>query len=168
MKEIWKMVPSFPLYEASSLGRIRRLPGARLLKAATIRFGGVPLNGGRDKDGRRKVSVMGRTLKVSPLVCEAFNGPRPAANMICMHLDEDCRNDLPTNLAWGTHYENANTPKLKAYQKAARAGEKHPNAKLSNEDVRHIRASKEQATILAARYGVAAAYVRQIKAATAR
>jgi hypothetical protein len=56
-----------------------------------------------------------KSHKVSRLVCEAFNGPPSKEKNVCMHLDENSRNNAPENLAWGTQKENLNAPKFIAY-----------------------------------------------------
>ncbi len=104
-KEIWKIIPSQPLLLASSMGRVIRIPhfvGRR-------QYGGTPTFGQWNKV--RYVYVHKRkTLKVARLVCEAFKGPAPDGKPLCMHLDENARNNRPSNLAWGTHKENLNAP----------------------------------------------------------
>lgn len=67
-------------------------------------------------------------MKVSRLVCEAFNGPAPEGKNVCMHIDENSRNNQPANLAWGTQKENLNAPKFIAYCKG-RTGENNPYLK---------------------------------------
>jgi hypothetical protein len=38
--------------------------------------------------------------------------------MVCMHLDENSRNNKPENLAWGTQKENLNAPGFIDYCKS--------------------------------------------------
>lgn len=51
------------------------------------------------------------------MVCEAFHGvqPHPYPQSVCMHLDENSRNNRPENLAWGSQKENLNAPGFVAY-----------------------------------------------------
>ena len=84
-------------------------------------YGGVPTCGQWDGD-RYIWRFEGKTYKVARLVCEAFNGPQPADKPVCMHLDENSRNNKPANLAWGTQKENLNAPGFIEYCKA-RIGE---------------------------------------------
>lgn len=97
MIEIWKPVPCQPNLFASSWGRLK-----------TVR-GNKPTWG--QWDGNRYIySRRGyTTTKVARLICEAFNGP-PQPGQVCMHLDEDSRNNRPDNLRWGTQKENLNFP----------------------------------------------------------
>jgi hypothetical protein len=60
-------------------------------------------------------------------VCEAFHG-EPEKGQVCMHLDEDARNNRPENLAWGSQKENLNAPKFLEYCKG-RVGDKSPSIK---------------------------------------
>lgn len=89
-----------------------------------MRNGGVRQYGGHawvgtwDKSRRRFIFVFrGKTHRVAPLVCEAFHGPSPAGH-VCMHLDENSRNNRPENLAWGTQKQNLNAPGFLAYCRA--------------------------------------------------
>jgi hypothetical protein len=117
--EIWISIPSAPGWLASDCGRVwlphrvQNMPrgGFKTLKVD-------PTFGHFDAKNRRfKLSVNGKTRWVSPLICEAFHGPRPSPLMQCMHLDEDSTNNKPSNLAWGTRVENHHAPK---YLKARR------------------------------------------------
>lgn len=114
--EIWKSVPSLPEYEASSLGRVRRVP-----YLASMPHGGLRSYGGRahfgvwSKDQLRYLLIFRKkTYKVHRLVCEAFHG-RPPAGSDTLHVDENPANNRPENLKWGTRKENLNMPAIKAY-----------------------------------------------------
>lgn len=121
MIEEWKSVPSFPGWEASSLGRVRR-PSAQ-----------IPMpNGGTKtlcveatfghydaKKNRRKQNVNGRVVWVSVLVCEAFHGPKPDPSLHCLHVDEDSTNNAADNLEWGTRSRNQSMPLCRARRSAA-------------------------------------------------
>lgn len=92
----WRVVPSFPDYEASSDGRIRRISTGHQLCLL-------------DRDGYLRANIFHekRRLKVEAhiLVCEAFHGPRPEGCEVC-HNDGNGRNNAPGNLRWATHLEN--------------------------------------------------------------
>ena len=91
----WRTIPSFPQYEASEDGQIRR--GNRVLKPR-----------GR-ADGYKQMTlwVEGRPFhpRVHQLVCEAFHGKRPPG-MECRHLDGASENNRAINLIWGTKAQN--------------------------------------------------------------
>jgi hypothetical protein len=126
-KEIWRSVPSCPGILASSLGRVMLAPfQSDNARAGRKQYGGVPTSG--QWDGSRFIfRAFGCTHKVARLVCEAFNGAPPDGT-VCMHLDENSRNNAPANLAWGTQKENLNAPGFIAYCKA-RTGENNPHIK---------------------------------------
>jgi hypothetical protein len=100
---------------------------ATLPRGGVRQYGGVPVGGAWD--GKRYIYCFGgKTYKLARLVCEAFNGPPPEGRDVCMHLDEDSRNNRPSNLAWGTQRENLNAPGFIAYCRA-RTGENSPAVK---------------------------------------
>ena len=159
--EAWRAVPSEPELWVSSLGRVWR-PSRSI--NGRLYPGGI-LMGSCEANGRRKVYVgRKRYRKVAALVCEAFHGPRPTPKHECLHLDEDCTNDAATNVRWGTKAENQSAPGLAALRSRIYRGERHPNARLSDDDVRAIRAAKGQRTMkaLASEYGVTWKYIGQI------
>lgn len=126
--EVWRMIPSKPGLLASSRGRIMVAPyTAPVPKGGTRQYGGYASNG--QWDGKRFIYIWKKqTYKVARLVCEAFNGMAPSDDAVCMHIDENSRNNAPSNLAWGTQKENLNAPGFIAYCKA-RTGENSPTIK---------------------------------------
>lgn len=99
-------------------------------------YGGEPTFGVWAKDcGRFITRQGGKTYKVARLVCEAFHGPAPADQPVCMHLDENAANNRPDNLAWGTQKENMNHPAFKAYLRSGKAGERDYEATLAQRGV---------------------------------
>lgn len=129
-REIWRLIPSLPGYVASSLGNVMRLPYvAPMPRGGERAYGGEPWPGvWSPTDERFIIVVDGRTYKIARLVCEAFHGPAPAEKPICMHLDENSRNNRADNLSWGTQRENLNAPGFLAYCRA-RTGERNPLVK---------------------------------------
>lgn len=128
-KEVWRLIPSQPELLASSHGRImvtprQSTPGKRGPK----QYGGEPTLG--QWDGSRYVYKRRgkKTLKVARLVCEAFHGAAPAARQVCMHVDENSRNNKSENLSWGTQKENLNAPGFIRYCRG-RTGENSPTTK---------------------------------------
>lgn len=128
--EVWRIVPSKPQFMASSEGRIMVVPHLAPLPNGGVRqYGGQPHFGvWSKKDGRFIVVHNKRTYKVANLVCEAFHGPKPLPEAVCMHLDENAANNRPSNLAWGTQKENLNAPGFLDYCRS-RTGENSPTAK---------------------------------------
>lgn len=102
-EEIWKAIPGYANYEASTLGRIRRIPGkgspfGRILKA------GVSPNGylsqGLCVDGKIK------TITVHRLVAMTFLGQPPEGKSQVAHFDGNKKNNTLINLRWVSQEEN--------------------------------------------------------------
>jgi hypothetical protein len=55
----------------------------------------------------RCVTLHRRMLHVATLVLLAHVGPRPFPTAVARHLDDVSLNDKLSNLAWGTHADNA-------------------------------------------------------------
>jgi hypothetical protein len=126
-QERWRAVPSVPGLLASTLGRLMVVPHFEPLPNGGLRqYGGQPTFG-QLADGRFIYLVNGATHKVHRLVCEAFNGPCPPG-MVCMHKDENAKNNRPSNLLWGTQRENLNAPGFLAYCRS-RTGDRSPTVK---------------------------------------
>lgn len=126
-REIWRSIPSVPDYLASSDGRLMRVPYRGAPGQGRKPYGGVPTTGAWDGD-RYIIGYRGKTLKVARLVCEAFHGPAPFPRAVCMHIDENSRNNRPDNLKWGTQKENLNAPGFLRYCRQ-RTGENSPFVK---------------------------------------
>lgn len=117
--EQWRSVPSEPLLEASSLGRVRSLPYETPMPSGGFKVNQVsPTYGTTAKMSKnyvRKILVFRRkTYRVHQLVAEAFIGFRPLG-LITSHKDEDSLNNRVDNLEYITRKENHNKPKLKEY-----------------------------------------------------
>lgn len=126
--EIWKLVPSVPGVLASSYGRVMILPTLGHMPNGGVRSYGARARNGQ-WDGERFIAIVERkTYRVARLICEAFNGPPPPGTNVCMHLDENSRNNMPINLRWGTQKENLNAPGFLNYCRT-RTGENNPRIK---------------------------------------
>jgi len=102
---------------ASSLGRIKVEPFEVPMPKGGVRTYEIkPTYGSwHEKNKRyvviRRIGGRTKTYRVAPLVCEAFHGSKPEGNnIVCLHRDEDARNNKPYNLKWGTQRENLNCP----------------------------------------------------------
>jgi hypothetical protein len=123
MKEVWKTVPSRPGLQASSFGRVRRLPKiCKMPRGGTREYKSDGTYGHVSRSSKNAqhtyLSTRYRDLghiKIHIAVCEAFNGPKPFNKAVVIHLDEDAHNNKPENLRWGTQKENLNSPKFKEY-----------------------------------------------------
>ena len=126
--EVWKIVPSLPTIEVSSLGRVRVIPYKAPLPRGGMRTYSGKATYGYWSEDRFVFISRRRTYKLARLICEAFNGPAPADKPNCLHKDEDSRNNKPDNLFWGTQKENLNHPKFLAYCRS-RTGPNNPYVK---------------------------------------
>jgi len=104
-----------------------------------------PLSGHRSNKGYRRVSLCHENKKVTKavhrLICEAFHGEPTADRNQVRHLDGNRENNVPGNLRWGTQQENWDDRKEHGH---GNEGEKHPMAKLNDEEARHLRWAIEQ------------------------
>ena len=128
--EIWRVIPSMPTHMASSHGRVKVIPyKGKMPHGGYRQYGDDPIFGAFDKKQKRfQIIYKNKTYKVHRLVCEAFNGPPLLNKNVCMHLDENSKNNRPENLAWGTQKENLNAPGFIEYCKG-RTGKNNPYIK---------------------------------------
>jgi hypothetical protein len=123
-------------YEVSSLGRVRRArPGRRT-------WAGRLLTPTLMKIGYLKVSpvIDGKNvlIPIHVLVAECFLGPCPEGHEV-NHIDGNKANPVVTNLEYVTHAENMRHAVRAGLQKI---GADHGGAKLTEDDVREIRAMR--------------------------
>lgn len=148
-QEYWKPVVGYEgLYEVSSLGRVRSAKGGILSQCQRTtrgRYWTVCLS---KKGAKRK------TLNVHRLVAEAFMGPRPDKAVIT-HGARGQQNNRVENLSYGSLSQNAQDKKRDGTMPF---GERHPNSKMSDQDVlkyRQRHANGETALALSREAGVA-------------
>lgn len=167
--ETWRTIPSFPDYQASSLGRIRRATPRRnqLAKPAVLRLR-------MDPAGYAVVTLMRpiheRTpgdctrsytpARVCRLVCEAFHGPQPEDRPHAAHISGDPTDNRAKNLRWASAQENG----ADQYRHGTRAlGVRCRQSKLTDDKVLEARRLRETGTTwqaLADRYSVSVRAVR--------
>lgn len=101
--ESWKPIPGFPGYEASSVGRVRRIRTYASGLSATI------LQPNMRADGYLRVSLWlnGKHYHrhVHRLICLAFHGV-PSLGLMACHQDGQRTHNTPENLYWGTAADN--------------------------------------------------------------
>jgi hypothetical protein len=132
MTETWKSIPSFPSYEASTLGRIRRSVGGKGCRAGRII---VPSKSAGYPAVRLSEAGTQRTVRVHSLVAETFLGRRPVGQEVS-HLDGDRNNPQLANLVYESRSENH---ARKTQHGTATKGERHGRARLTPRDVIAIR-----------------------------
>lgn len=132
----WRTIPSYPEYEASDEGQVRRR-FSRRFKTQVF----APLSTHVRDDGYVAlglwVSTRSRTTCLHPLVCEAFHGPRPSPKHDAAHWDGDKLNNVPDNLRWATRADNEEDKKR--HGRSNRGGERSGSAKMTPEQVQRLR-----------------------------
>jgi len=99
-------------------------------------------------------------MLASRLVLLAFVGPPPPGHECCHFPDRDPRNCRLENLRWGTRSENRTDGLIHGTRVA---GERHPAAKLSLQQVRAIRQMHGVSQyVIAAQFGVSQGHVSDI------
>lgn len=162
----YRELPGFPGYRAGNDGSIWSCwkangRGQQIMGGKWKRLRGAP----RKEDGRlrytlRTASGEYRRAYGSNFILEAFAGPCPEGLEAC-HENGDCLNDSPSNLRWDTHSSNL----LDKRRHGTADPEKHPKAKLKNEDITTIidlRANGQRLKAIAERFGVSEQRVFQI------
>lgn len=166
--EDWRGIPSFPCYEASSLGSIRSL--AHVTPHGHRRQSTV-LSQHLAKDGYCVVTLLQgckkRPYRVHLLVAEAFLGPRPEGADV-RHGPGGQQDNSAANLSYGTRAENEQDKKRDGTfnHGGSKTGEENQNAVLTTEKVLQLRklraaygySQKE----LAEHFGITQATVSQI------
>lgn len=165
--EEWRSVPGWEdRYEVSNQGQVRSKDMQVGTKKPTVfatRKGRVlvPL----PKSGRYLcVSLAQKNRReqwfVHDLVLLAFRGPKPK-NMEALHADDNKLNNAISNLRYGTKEENEND---RQKNDRVRKGEEHGCARLTDADVKAIRASSRPGVDIAREFGVGLPHVWAIRA----
>lgn len=152
--EEWRAIVGFPGYEVSNAGRVKGQRGELKLREDRkgYLFAVLSRDGTQAKRG------------VARLVAEAFVGPRPAGQVV-RHRDGVKSRNVPDNLVYGTQVENEADKRLHG---TAPIGVQHPAAKLTEEQVRQVRAryvrmsQTSGGTALAREFGVSAHLISMI------
>lgn len=153
MKEVWRDIPGWPNYLASSAGRIRnrhRRPG--IMRTNGKKYLMLTLC----RDGHRAQCLVHR------LIALAFHGEPPYPRAQARHLNDHSTDNRAVNIAWGTVRDNADDAERNG---RIRRGERNGNAKLSAADAYSICcrvAGGEERRFLAADFGITPASVSHI------
>lgn len=166
--EIWKPIPGFGgWYEASSFGRIRsvdrvvkKMHGSGVMMRQTYK--GKILTPTED-DGYFRVSIgvdrKRMLVSVHRLILLAFHGD-PIVGNVGRHLNGNPRDNRPSNLSWGTHFDNMSD--RKAHGRYA-AGENHVMAKIASSQVTRIRKSSQTGKSLSKEIGISESQISRIR-----
>lgn len=168
-EERWIIVPGFPGYRVSDMGRIqtRKLP-ANQTKRDLLGPVWRDMRGSRSKAGYCLIALRqdGRTSyrNVHDLVLTLFVGPRPAG-MVCCHKDDVVEDNSLANLRWDTRRSNSldaiRLGRLKPPGGMYR-GEDHPASKFTDEQVCEMRRLKSEGIatkIIAQLFGASTGYI---------
>jgi hypothetical protein len=158
---MWAAVVGYEgVYEVSDLGRVRSLDriisSGHRRKGKLLRFLSYKV---------RYLQVMLSNANVQKcrdvhvLVLTAFQGERPSPEHEARHLNGVRFDNRSSNLAWGTVEENTADKDLHGQ---VLRGEAHTLAKLTESDVKAIRASKRPQRELAAAFGVSQTQVSRV------
>ena len=159
MKESWQPIPGYVgWYSVSNLGRVRRDRAAQATQAGRI------LKPSQDRYGYPKVQLRkdgrARYFAVHRLVGRAF---LPTCSCQINHKNSDKTDNWAENLEWVSPAENnAHYRRSRAYKGPLR-GEDHPNAKLTDAQVREIRVSVGSCREIGERYGIHPVTVSEIR-----
>ena len=165
---MWRSVPEFPDYEASTDGQIRSLERVILQKNGSYRkFSSKVLKPGFNTRGYMIVTLIGpdrsrNTRPVHRVVLETFDRPRKEGEE-CRHLDGDQWNNALTNICWGTPGENMDD---KIAHGTYVHGEKVGNSVLKEDQVCSIYRKAHSGTSigdLVEEYGVSRSTIEAIK-----
>lgn len=135
--EEWRAIPTFPNYEVSSVGRVRRSVTRWQFKAGDVLQ--LPMLG--PVNHKRKVARLYRDgrvwgVPVSRLIAMAWHGPPPTSTHEAAHNDGQPENNTPGNIRWATPAENGAD---KVRHGRSLVGERNTRAVLKDSDVRIIR-----------------------------
>lgn len=132
--EQWRAIPGYSNYEASDLGRVRRIAGrgivpgeSRVLKPRTNNAGRLRVVLCQDEQRHDWL--------VHRLVLLAFVGSPPTPEHECDHKDFDTLNNRLENLEWVLPSEN----RRRFWQAARRGGSKRGRARATLNLVSYIR-----------------------------
>lgn len=143
---LWRPCASFPAYEVSEFGDVRRVNG-KARKSAPNSAGYACF--GLYRDGKAK------TVQASHLVMEAFGPPKPFDGAQVCHNDGTRSNDHYSNLRWDSPKGNAADRRIHGTETN---GERNGQSKLTVDDVIEIRKLSDSGATqpaLSEKFGVA-------------
>ncbi len=162
MNEVWRSIPSYPAYEVSDCGRVRRVSpynstrSGRLIRLRHVKSGHV----------HARLSQNGKVTDtgVHRLICEAFHGAPPTPKHMAAHWNGIPSENRPDNIRWATRQENSDD---RYDHDDVAFGERNGWAKLMEEDVNLIRSHLmygERVKIVAWLFSICENHVRSIRA----
>jgi len=156
LPESWRIIPnSGGRYFVSTSGRFLRVDRNGYLQENKV---------AKCSNGYCIVSILNKSYRVCRLVAAAFCKTYPGRDQV-NHKNGVKDDDRAENLEWVSASENIRH----AFRTGlALSGENHSWAKLSNEDVKKIRASTDRNRKLASEYSIHITVIQRIKKGTGR
>ena len=161
MHEEWRIIPFAPDYAVSDHGRVQRITACSGSRAGRLltpqrrgRFGqyaGVDL----------RINGVKTAFYIHRLVALTFLGSPPSERHEVAHGDGRPHNNHVSNLRWALPAENSAD---KHQHGTALIGERANGRKLTEGEVREIRAALGSNVVLARRYGISSSQVQRIRA----
>ncbi len=160
----YRPIDGFPAYRVGSDGTIwsALVIGGRR-KSGSLSTEWKKLSQKTGSRGRRSVVLFKNEVRkdflVHKIVLEAFVGKNPPGTECC-HNDGNSGNNRLDNLRWGTHLENMEDQR----RHGTRAwGQKHPRAKLNDQQVAEIIGSNSRTKDLSKQFGVTPTQISHIR-----
>lgn len=160
--EEWRVIDIAPTYLVSNKGNVKRGEAPQHWRSWK------PIKQYKTPDGYMTVNMVidnnwtRKTFQVHPLVCSAFNGPKPSPKHQVAHNDGVRTNNASGNLRWATAKENTGD---RVRHGTSPVGVNNPRAKLTEQQVRKIRSTKivrGTKAALARKYGLSFTSVSRI------
>lgn len=162
----WRTIADFPDYQVSDEGEIVRV----VPDALNHKLTGKPLKQAVSKAGYAHLTLcnagLAKNARVNRIVCAAFHGPAPSPDHHAAHNDGNRLNNRADNLRWVEGKENEQDKRAhgtaaigdrhwsKLRPESLPRGTSHGLAKLTEADVRAIRADPRQQREIARAFGV--------------
>lgn len=160
MEEIWKAIPGEPEYQASNLGRVKRLDRVVTLKTGRkLPYKEKILAGYREHQGYIRITINRKRTFVHTIVLLAFAGQPRLGDQAC-HNDGNPSNNRSDNLRWGSCAENCNDKRIHG---TLNIGKRNGKSKLTDDAVRAIRRDTRKSGVVASEYGICSRNVWMIR-----
>lgn len=152
--EEWKVIPEFPNYEVSNLGRVKSLQyknNERIMKQSSLPRGYLAFH--LANNGIRKYYLAHR------LVLHVFDPRENEGELIARHLNDNTSDNRLSNLTWGTHKDNMED----LAKSGKRKGVLNFQSRLTEQQVIDIFNNKKSCRKIAKEYKISRTVVSNIK-----